>query len=145
SLRAIWQEPFAQSVVENFVHTLATGVPFASRETVQLRADRLATEAYDWRLERITMPDGRHGVVCYYYDLTRQHHLERLLRESRDRQGFLLEFADELQGLGEPEAILKGACRLLGARFEVDRVVVTRVVNDLHQVLACYSANMPRL
>ncbi len=145
SLRAIWQEPFAQSVVENFVHTLATGVPFASRETVQLRADRLATEAYDWRLERITMPDGRHGVVCYYYDLTRQHHLERLLRESRDRQGFLLEFADELQGLGEPEAILKGACRLLGARFEVDRVVVTRVVNDHHQVLACYSANMPRL
>ncbi|HEX7001386.1 MAG TPA: GAF domain-containing protein [Trueperaceae bacterium] len=145
SLRAIWQEPFAQSVLESFVHTLATGEPFASRESVQLRADRFATEAYDWRLERITMPDGRHGVVCYYYDLTRQHQLERLLRESRDRQGFLLAFADELQGLGEPDAILDGACRLLGARFEVDRVVVTRVVNDYHQVLASFTSDVPRL
>jgi len=49
---------------------------------VERRADIAETEAYDWRIERITLPDGRFGVVCYFYDLSERQQLEAALRES---------------------------------------------------------------
>ena len=80
----IWGAEFADSVIARFRHTLATGEPYAG-ESVETRTDRDATEAYDWRIERITLPDGRPGVVCHFYDLTERHrhaaHVALLMRE----------------------------------------------------------------
>ncbi len=145
ALLTIWQEPFATEAHERFAHTLATGEPFVATNTVELRTDRPATEAYDWRLERITMPDGRNGVVCYYYDLTQQHRLERLLRDSRDRQSFLLELADELNGLNDPGDITLAACRHLAEVLEADRVLASHVEGGEHVLLASYDRGVPRL
>lgn len=84
SLGAIWTQPFAGEAAARFRRTLETGEPFTSHDMVQRRSDRDATEAYDWRLERITLPDGRPGVVCYYYDLTERRLLEELLRQREE-------------------------------------------------------------
>ena len=70
ALRIVWPEPFASEVLAHFQHTLATGEPYVARGTVQRRADIDAVEAYDWRLERISLPDETYGVVCYYYDFS---------------------------------------------------------------------------
>ena len=82
--RQIWGAAFAEEVIARFRHTLATGEPHAA-ESIEPRADRDATEAYDWRIERITLPDGRPGVVCHFYDLTERHrhdaHVALLMRE----------------------------------------------------------------
>jgi len=145
SLRSIWPEPFASVAIDRFQRTLSTGEPFVSVDTVESRGDRETTEAYDWRLECITMGDGRRGVVCYYYDLTQKHHLERLLKESSDRQAFLLRLADALHGLDEPDAIVKQACRLLGASLEVNRVIISRVDDDRFLPLGSFSKGVPRL
>jgi PAS domain S-box-containing protein len=75
-LRSIWSEPFASEAVALFRHTLATGAPFSSPSTVELRQDVAKVEAYDWRIERITLPDGRFGVVCYFYDLSERQRYE---------------------------------------------------------------------
>jgi PAS domain S-box-containing protein len=80
-LRFIWPEPFASEAIARFRHTLATGEPYVATTTEQ-RRDIDDIEAYDWRLERITLPDGRLGVVCYFYDLTERQRLENALRES---------------------------------------------------------------
>lgn len=84
ALRAIWFPDFVDGAVASFERTLETGERFASKDTVQLRADRNVVEAYDWRLERIVMPDGRYAVVCYYYDLTERQRLEDLLRQREE-------------------------------------------------------------
>src|SRR6185295_16979462 len=34
--------------------------------------DRGVTEYYEWRVDRITLPDGRFGVVCYFRDISAQ-------------------------------------------------------------------------
>lgn len=81
-LRAIWPEPAASGFIEHFRHTLASGEPYEATRTVEKRLDIEATEAYDWRIERISMPDGRFGVVCYYYDLTERQRQESELREA---------------------------------------------------------------
>lgn len=84
ALRTIWAEPFASEAIARFRHTLATGEPYAA-ESLERRADHGGDEAYDWRIERITLPDGRPGVVCHFYDLTERHrheaHVALLMRE----------------------------------------------------------------
>src|SRR5690606_14251054 len=81
-LRVIWNEPFATSAINLFRHTLETGEPYTSPSTVEKRHDIAVLEAYDWRIERITLPDGRHGVVCYFYDLSERQRWEAALRLS---------------------------------------------------------------
>ncbi|MBC8090726.1 MAG: PAS domain-containing protein, partial [Pseudonocardia sp.] len=69
-LRLIWAEPFASEVERRFRHTLATGEAHTETTAMNRRADIDDVEAYDWRIERTTLPDGRFGVVCYFYDLS---------------------------------------------------------------------------
>jgi PAS domain S-box-containing protein len=94
-LRAIWAEPFASEAIRLFRHTLDTGEPYASPRTVEPRQDIGAVEAYDWRMERVVLPDGRFGVVCYFYDLSERQRWEAALRESEERHRRLIETAYE--------------------------------------------------
>lgn len=95
-LRSIWTEPFASHAIGRFRHTLQTGEPFVAVGTVERRLDVDQAEAYDWRIERVALPDGRFGVVCYFYDLSERRRLEEALRESADR----LQLALDAAGLG---------------------------------------------
>jgi len=84
-LRVVWPEPFVSEALRHFRHTLDTGEPYASPATVERRRDIVATEEYDWRIERVTLPDGRFGVVCYFYDLSERQRWEAALREGEGR------------------------------------------------------------
>ncbi|GAA4754101.1 hypothetical protein GCM10023264_21590 [Sphingomonas daechungensis] len=88
-LRTIWPENFASEAIALFRHTLASGEPYHSPTTVERRADIDATEAYDWKIERVMMPDGRPGVVCHFYDLSErqayEEKIEYLMRELNHR------------------------------------------------------------
>ncbi len=85
ALSAIWPDPFRSEVVARFLETLATGVPYESEQSPELRSDSGLAESYDWRLARFPMPDHRHGVVCYFYDLTERRQFEDLLRRRDDQ------------------------------------------------------------
>lgn len=84
-LRTIWEEPFASQAVALFRHTLESGEPYSAPSTVERRQDIQVVEAYDWRIERVTLPDGRFGVVCYFYDLSERQQWEAALRVSEER------------------------------------------------------------
>ncbi len=81
-LRLLWTEPFASEVIARFRATLATGEPYVSINTIEVRANIDATEAYDWRIERIALPDGTDGVACWFYDLSERMALENDLRQA---------------------------------------------------------------
>lgn len=84
-LRIVWTEPFATEAIEHFRHTLETGEPYSSQRTVERRSDIDETESYDWRIQRIVLPDGRYGIVCYFYDLSERQRWEEALREASER------------------------------------------------------------
>ena len=92
-LRILWPDPFASEAIARFRHTLATGEPFGE-EMSDIRADLAVGESYDWKLERITMPDGRFGVVCNFYDLSErkrhEDHAQLLMAEVNHRAKNLL-------------------------------------------------------
>ena len=84
-IRIVWPEPFATDVISRFRHTLTTGEPYTAASTVERRRDIEETEAYDWRIERVTLPEGRDGVVCYFYDLSERQRWEAALT-ARERE-----------------------------------------------------------
>ena len=71
-IHILWQKDYANEVVCIFRHTLATGEPYVTPERIEQRKDRGITEYYEWRIDRIVLPDGRYGIVCYFRDISAQ-------------------------------------------------------------------------
>jgi PAS domain S-box-containing protein len=98
AMRVLWPEPLATEIINIFRHTLDTGEPYKSPGLESPRADVDWVETYEWQLQRITMPDGRHAVVCHYYDTTRLREAEQALRDAdRRKDEFIATLAHELR------------------------------------------------
>jgi PAS domain S-box-containing protein len=101
----------ADEILGRFRHTMETGEAYFSSEHAQQRADRGVTEYYEWQINRIPLPDGRFGVVCYFRDIS-AHVQARARLETADRQKdeFLAMLAHELRN---PLAPLRNAAEVL--------------------------------
>jgi len=71
-IHILWPEQYADEVVRLFRHTLETGEPYVASEHIEERRDRKVKEYYEWRINRIALPEGRYGVVCYFRDISAQ-------------------------------------------------------------------------
>lgn len=101
--RAQWPRAIADEIISHFRHTLKTGESYTAPPLIGERADRGRVEAYDWRIDRIERPDGRFGVVCYFYDLTVREQQAEELRRLADR----LDLAYRAAGMGAWEFDLR--------------------------------------
>ena len=117
-IHRLWDKRYADEIVEIFHHTLKTGEPYRSPEREAVRADRGTTEYYQWRISRITLEDGRYGVVCYFQDISAQVEARNALRDyavelkdaDRRKDEFLATLAHELRN---PLAPIRNAVELL--------------------------------
>lgn len=91
AMRILWPEDTAAEVVGRFSDTLRTGEPYHSRDFVQARADTGEVEGYEWELHRIRLPEGRQGVICYYFDSTELREAQRALVDAARRQQLLID------------------------------------------------------
>ncbi|TWT56227.1 PAS domain-containing hybrid sensor histidine kinase/response regulator [Allorhodopirellula solitaria] len=80
-MHSIWPDSFASEAVHQFQRTLGTGEPYIAPPLVERRTDVDATEAYDWSIYRIALPDNQYGVVCYFYDATSRQMAEEAIRQ----------------------------------------------------------------
>jgi PAS domain S-box-containing protein len=141
----LWPKKHADEVARLFHRTLETGESYVAPEQIEQRLDRGVTEYYDWQINRITLPDGRFGVVCYFRDVS-AHVQARTALQLADRQKdeFLAMLAHELRN---PLAPLRNASELLAiiareeprVQFSVDVIKrqvtqLTRLVDDLLDV-----------
>ena len=55
-----------------FRHTLATGEPYVAPSAPSGAWIAASSKYYEWRVDRITLPDGRFGLVCYFRDISEQ-------------------------------------------------------------------------
>ena len=84
-IHLLWDKKFADEVVGIFRNTLSTGEPYQTPERIENRIDRDATEYYEWRVDRIPLPEGGFGVVCYFRDISEQVRARVAISESEDR------------------------------------------------------------
>jgi PAS domain S-box-containing protein len=70
--RSLWPESEAEELVRIFRHTLETGEPFVTAAHGDPRFERAGSPSYSWRIDRITLPDARFGLVCYLRDISNE-------------------------------------------------------------------------
>ncbi len=144
-IHLLWEDGYADEVAGLFRRTLETGESYFTPERAERRRDRGATEYYEWRIDRITLPDGRFGVVCYFRDVSERVHREEALRDAdRRKDEFLAMLGHELRN---PLAALRSLTEVLRhhkpdgdglerAHAMMDRQVghLMRLVDDLLDV-----------
>jgi PAS domain S-box-containing protein len=83
-IHTLWHKAYADEIVAIFRHTLNTGEPYMTPERIEPRLDWGGTEYYEWRVDRIVLPDGRFGVVCYFRDISALVEAREALRQLND-------------------------------------------------------------
>ncbi len=79
-VRFLWPKRVADQTLARFRHTLKTGEPYRSPDFTHRRRDLGVKEFYEWQVERVTLPAGEFGVVCFFNDIT-----ARILAEKAQR------------------------------------------------------------
>jgi PAS domain S-box-containing protein len=126
-MRIMWPEPTATEIITAFRETLATGETYRWRNFSSARADTSNVESYEWELHRITLPDGKPGVVSYYFETTRLRKAEQGLREAdRRKDEFLATLAHELRN---PLAPIRNGLQIL--RLAGNDPVATTQVQEM--------------
>ena len=114
-MHILWPSARVDGVVEQFRHTLNTGVACYVAELIETRADRQTTEYYEWQINRIPLPDGRHGVVCYFRDISERVLAQQKIGESEARYRILFNSIDE--GFCVIEMIFDAHAKAIDYRF----------------------------
>ena len=92
-MHSIWEPAQADEMISQFRHTLATGEAYMAPETIGRRVDREATIYQEWQINRIPLPDGSHGVVCYFRDISERYLAQQRTRENEWRLGYATQSA----------------------------------------------------
>ncbi|MGI8819965.1 MAG: PAS domain S-box protein [Chthoniobacterales bacterium] len=103
TLRDLWPEALVQELVPRFRHTLETGEPFFQKGFSETREDHGAEEYYDWEIHRITLPDGQHGVACYFTDIKEHVLAQEALRRSEEDLQALANSIPQLAWMAGPD------------------------------------------
>lgn len=74
--RHLWPRRVSDPIVAKFRHTLKTGEAYQAPEFVERRKDTQIVEAYEWQIQRVTLPSGDHRVVAYFNDITERKRAE---------------------------------------------------------------------
>jgi PAS domain S-box-containing protein len=120
-IRVLLDKARADEIVRILRHTLETGEPYIIPEYAIFRIDRGVTEYYEWQLDRILLPDGRFGVVCYFRDIAEQVQARLAIAESEKRFRTLADSAPALIWVNGPhgcEYVNRGYLDFLGIDAE---------------------------
>lgn len=95
-LEILWGPVMGAQLASIFRHTLETGEPYVAPAFTERRHDLGIDQSYEWETQRVALPDGRYGVVCYFHEVTQRAQALRALQKSRQR----MQLAAEATGVG---------------------------------------------
>ncbi len=143
-LREIRAPQYAEQVLRLFRQTLASGESHHLIEQPLARRDHPQAEYYDWRVDRIPLPEGGYGVVCYFREVSAEIQARAALREARDHlESRVRERTEELESAYKSLRML--SMRMMQMQDEDRR----RIARDLHdsagQLLAALGMELASL
>jgi PAS domain S-box-containing protein len=143
-MHILWEAEYADEIVQIFRHTLTTGESYQTPERIKPRLDRKVTEYYEWRAERIPLPEGGYGVVCYLRDIALEVQQRVALQDARDSlESRVSERTEELERAYQSLRVL--SARMMQMQDEDRR----RIARDLHdsagQLLAALGMELASL
>ncbi len=156
----LWGPKVAAEVAHIFRHTLDTGEGYVSPSFTHERQDIDVEEAYEWQIKRVSLADGRHGVVCYFEDVTESRRAKEKLRSAMEaaetanaaKDRFIAMLSHELRtpltpvlmvvGLLEQEPGLSAQMREDLAMIKRNIVLETKLIDDLLDLSRIHSGKL---
>jgi PAS domain S-box-containing protein len=105
-LHIVWGQDVGDQIVNIFRHTLETGERYISPPFCELRADLGVIQAYEWETQRVILADGKHGVVCYFTDVTERKLAENEVVEREAHVRSILDNTMAFVGLLDLDGVL---------------------------------------
>ncbi|GJD94400.1 PAS domain-containing protein [Methylobacterium iners] len=129
--RTDWLEAYVHPDDQPLV-AAAIEAAVAARSTFDLEHRvRRADGSVGWTHSRAVPILDRGGAVVEWFgaasDVTDRHHAADRLRQSEERQRFLLDLGDRTRGLADPEAVIAATTRALGERLGASRVAFAEI------------------
>lgn len=149
-----WPKKVGDKTLAHFRRTLKTGDAYKAPEFAERRKDTGEHEVYEWQIQRITLPSGEYGLVCFFTNITERKRAEwvrrrldiltssnqkmeaeivkrlateKSLRRSEKDQRWLLKQAQQMQKK------LRGLSHQIIDAQEMER---KRISRELHDVIA---------
>ncbi|MGH7104279.1 MAG: PAS domain S-box protein, partial [Acetobacteraceae bacterium] len=118
-MRATWPGEAAAEIIGQFHKTLRSGEAYGPAGPALRWREADQAEYYEWRLDRLLLPDGQYGIVCYFRDISMQVAAGKAIVESEARLRHIIDSAHEyaitsVDGEGRIRSWNAGAERLLG-------------------------------
>jgi PAS domain S-box-containing protein len=143
----LWSKKVADMTEARFRHTLKTGEPFQAPEFTERRRDTGQKEVYEWQIQRITLPAGEFGVVCFFNNITLRKEAEETQRRLDVLAATNRKLELEIVHRREVEASLKQSelelSQMLKQLRELSRKILLtqeeerkRISRELHDVIA---------
>lgn len=79
-IRVLWPAKVATRALKQFRHTLKTGKSYRPPDFAEKRRDIGLREVYEWQIQRVILPGGEYGVVCFFDNITERVQSERAQR-----------------------------------------------------------------
>ncbi|HKS55776.1 MAG TPA: ATP-binding protein [Steroidobacteraceae bacterium] len=97
-LQSVWPQEPAAEITQRVERTLRTGEAQTVPEFSATRLGQQIKEYYEWRTNRIPLPGGRLGAVCYFRDISESIVARETMREADNRKDeFLATLSHELR------------------------------------------------
>ena len=136
-IQIIWSPKVAYQTVDRFRHTLKTGESYQSPEFSERRQDTGLKEFYEWQLQRVTLPAGEHGVVCFFNNITErklseaaQRRLEMMTASNRKLEQEIIRRKTLEQALKTSEQQLRQMSHEILLTQEAERKRISRELHD---------------
>jgi PAS domain S-box-containing protein len=140
-IRAIWPREFADETIRVFRHTLETGEPYETPQSTETRIDRGTVEHYECRVDRISLPEGGFGVVCYFREISAQVHAREALKEVHENLETRVKLRTaELERAQQDLRDL--SARLMQAQDEERRRIARELHDSAGQLVAALAMNL---
>lgn len=81
-MHILWSKRHAAEIIGGFRQTLVTGATHLVPEFNEMRQDRGRRECYEWQVNRMSLSEGRYGLVCYFRDISVRKQSEEALRKT---------------------------------------------------------------
>jgi len=145
AIHLIWPRRVADLIVKRFQHTLKTGKPYVSPGFAERRRDTDAKEFYEWQIQRVTLPHGEHGVVCFFNNITERKRAEAAQRRSEVLSASNRKLESEIVRRQRMEEALKKSYQHQNRLLAQSRLLQEQLRNLSHQILSAQEEERKRI